>query len=32
MYIDRRQLAKEREKKVALGHRPDDKVSVQKEG
>ena len=32
MYIDRRQLAKEREKKVALGHRADDKVSVQKEG
>ena len=32
MNIDRRQLAKEREKKVALGHRPDDKVPVQKEG
>ena len=31
MYIDRRQLAKEREKKVALGYRSDDKVPVQKE-
>ena len=32
MYIDRRQLAKEREKKAALGHRQDDKEPVQKEG
>ena len=32
MYIDRQQFVKEREKKVALGHRPDDKVPVQKEG
>ena len=32
MYIDRQQFVKEREKKVALGHRADDKVPVQKEG
>lgn len=32
MYIDRRQFAKEREKKEALGHRPDDKAPMQKEG